>query len=285
MGCLFAGALHRAGRGVTLLLREPPRAARLPLVIEEDEGPRELTVAASATGDAGRIERLLVTTKAYDVVDAVAAVGHRLDRESRVLLLANGMGFARELGERCPHLDLYLGTTTEGAYRIGPRHVRHAGRGTTRIGQPGRPSAPAWFGEWADSVSRSRWEPDIEGALWLKLAINCAVNPLTALHRCRNGELQRDPALAGEVDRLCGEIERVGRASGRGSAAAGLRDAVYRVIRDTAGNRSSMLQDVLAGRRTEIDYITGYLVRLAEQRGVDVPHNRELLRRVRALGC
>lgn len=284
MGCLFAAALRQAGRGATLLLRDTPPAHRIPLLIEEDGERREITVDASATGAAGRIERLLVTTKAYDVTGAVASVSHRLDHDSEVLLLANGIGFARELTERHPHLNLYFGTTTEGAYRIGPQHLRHAGHGSTRIGQPGRRVPPAWFATWRDAIPHCTWDPQIEDALWLKLAINCAINPLTAIHRCPNGDLQRAPALAATVARLCAEIEAVSRAAGRTAAVTGLRHAVAEVIRNTADNRSSMLQDALAGRRTEIDYITGHLVAVAEQYGVEVPHNRELLARVRILG-
>jgi 2-dehydropantoate 2-reductase len=54
------------------------------------------------------------------------------------------------------------------------------------------------------------------------------------------------------------------------------------VIQGTAGNRSSMLQDVTLGRRTEIDYITGYLLHVAEQLGIDAPHNRALLETIKS---
>lgn len=283
MGCLFAAALRSAGHPVTLLLREAPPATRLPLWVEDSAGRHQLNVDACATAASGQITHLLVTTKAYDVVAAIATACHRLERGSRVLLLVNGMGYADELAGHYPHLDLYLGTTTEGAYQLGRRHVRHAGRGATRIGQPDRQAPPAWFSTWADAVPGSSWDPRIEDALWLKLAINCAINPLTAIHRCPNGELQRDPVLVAEIDHLCSEIEAVSDAAGRTAATANLREAVADVIRNTAANRSSMLQDVLAGRRTEIDYITGHLVRVAEQHGVEVPRNRTLLQRVRAL--
>ena len=124
------------------------------------------------------------------------------------------------------------------------------------------------------------WDADIDQALWLKLAINCAINPLTAVHGCLNGELAQRPELAMEVRRLCEEIAAISRAAGYTSAAANLEQAVTDVIAGTANNRSSMLQDVQDGHRTEIDYITGYLLCVARRHGIAAPCNQSLFERV-----
>jgi 2-dehydropantoate 2-reductase len=147
------------------------------------------------------------------VVDAVSSLAHRLDRDSQVLLLANGLGFASELSGRYPWLAPYCGTTTEGAYRVSSFRIRHAGHGATRIGRSGEPNPPAWFAPWR-ALENCLWEQDIDSALWEKLAVNCAINPLTAVHDCRNGELLSRPELAREVDALCNEI--ASRAAGQG---------------------------------------------------------------------
>ena len=118
--------------------------------------------------------------------------------------------------------------------------------------------------------------------LWRKLAINAAINPLTALLRCTNGELAGDPA--DRVRRLCTEISAVARAAGMGRAVESLENVVFEVIHNTADNRSSMLQDVEAGRPTEIDYITGWLVEQANRLGMDVPANAALLEQVKTHG-
>jgi len=283
MGCLFAGALREAGQEVTLLLRDKPVAPELPLVIEERGSRKEFRVDASAAADRSAISHLLVCTKAYDVTEAVESVAHRLDKDSRVLLLANGMGFAETLRKRLPHLDLYCGMTTEGAYQLGPRKICHAGRGQTRVGQAGMAKPAPWFAQWENAVPDSLWDANIEQALWLKLAINCAINPLTAIHRCPNGELLGNPDLDQQVQQLCSEIEQVSRAAGMGDALGGLHSSVAEVIQGTAANRSSMLQDVLAGRPTEIDYITGYLLELASRHGVPTPHNTAILDKIRSL--
>ncbi len=283
IGCLFASTLQRAGNTTTLLLRQTSTAASTSVKVERDAVSSSVELPVSTASDQDHISHLLVTTKAQDVCGAVLSVAHRLDSSSQVLLLANGLGFAGELRSTLPTPEYFYGTTTEGAYRLGDRHIRHAGRGLTRIGHPACKTPPEWFKEWAEAVQPSLWDPEIDEALWLKLAINCAINPLTALHHCSNGELAAAP-IATQVDQLCTEIMAVSAAAGFAAVTADLPVQVAAVIRTTANNRSSMLQDVLAGRRTEIEYITGHLLQVAKRYGVTAEHNAALHRRIVTLG-
>jgi 2-dehydropantoate 2-reductase len=290
MGCLFASHLRSADHQVTLVLRQSTAEKALPVRLERDGITHEQLLPVTTALDADPISHLLVTTKAYDVHAAVLGLAHRLDCDSQVLLLVNGMGFADSLRKELPEPDFYFGTTTQGAYRIAAHHIRHAGQGLTRVGAatntctetacPGTLQPPAWFGQWSKAVQPSIWDADIEQALWLKLAINCAINPLTAVHRCPNGELAQRPELAAEVARLCDEIQRISVVAGFAEITRDLHNTVAGVIANTADNRSSMLQDVLAGRRTEIDYITGQLLRIASAHAIEAPANAALLRRI-----
>jgi 2-dehydropantoate 2-reductase len=280
IGCLFADALLRGGYEVTLVLRPGSDTGCLPLVVERDTGRSEHPVNTTTPERCESIRHLLVTTKAYDVHGAVSSVAAAVSDEGAVVLLANGMGFTEQLQDDWPELDVFCGTTTEGAYRVGPRHIRHAGTGETLIGRAGMPIQPAWFAPLARAVDNCLWDRHIETALWMKLAVNCIINPVTALHGCRNGELASNASLATEVACLGDEVARICRAAGFAAVAADLADAVHDVIVGTANNRSSMLQDVQAGRRTEIDYINGYLLQVARRHGVDAPHNRALVERI-----
>ncbi|MBN7795411.1 2-dehydropantoate 2-reductase [Parahaliea mediterranea] len=282
MGCLFASYLARQRIPLTLLPRQPAEPGDITLVVDGLGGGHRYQLPWETAGSDGPISHLLVTTKAYDVAPAVASVAHRLRPDTVVLLMANGIGFEREVRARVPGLAPTLGTTTEGAYREARWRVRHAGRGATRIGLPGGAGAPAWFANWRAAVPDCHWDMAIEQALWRKLAINCAINPLTALHGCANGQLGADPGLAAQVRALCAEIERIGIAAGQASAVTDLEAAVFAVIAGTADNQSSMLQDVRAGRRTEIDYITGHLLATATAHGLDAPRNRELMDKITA---
>jgi 2-dehydropantoate 2-reductase len=277
MGCLFATALHRSDCATTLLLRDNDLNETVPVVVERHGRRSRIALPASSVDAGGPVSHLLVTTKAYDARHAMAAIAHRLQNDGQVLLMMNGMGLADELREDFPQLDFYSGTTTQGAYRLAPRHIRHAGQGHTRIGQPGIKSPPSWYHQWSRAIDSCLWDSNIEEALWLKLAINCAINPLTAVHGCRNGELASRPELASQVALLCDEIALISSAAGQPRVAADLRQAVNQVIAATADNRSSMLQDVEAGRRTEVDYITGYLLSVGRDHGIPAPHNAALL--------
>jgi 2-dehydropantoate 2-reductase len=119
--------------------------------------------------------------------------------------------------------------------------------------------------------------------LWQKLAVNCVINPLTALHRCPNGELNNDPERSSQVAALCREVREIACAAGMAAAVADLHQIVTQVISSTATNRSSMLQDVLAGRPTEIDYINGYLVKIADAQHLEASMNRRLLSALRSV--
>ena len=282
IGCLFAANLQRSGVNCSLIMKIAG-PAQCDIEVEDAEQSYAIGVTATAAESNSPIHRLLVTTKAYDVADALLSVKHRLGTGSQVLILVNGMGLLEIAAEELAGVTLFAGTTTEGAYRTGAQKICHAGRGATRIGSPESRYRPDWLDDWLRIRLDCQWDPDIEAALWHKLAINCAINPLSALHRVRNGELERDRKLRASVAALCQEIAAVSEAAGFGETARLIATDSRDVIRQTASNKSSMLQDTLAGRPTEIEFITGYLVRRADALGVPVDRNRELLERIRKL--
>jgi 2-dehydropantoate 2-reductase len=284
IGCLFASALHRAGCDTTLILRDEKitggrgsTAVRITAHKNIIESPLPISTPA----DAEYVSHLLVTTKAYDAGAALASIAHRLDENSHILVLVNGMGVLPELEAAHPGLKFYAATTTEGAFRRSRWEIVHAGTGITKIGRGTDKKIPAWFEDWSKLSVACVWEQDIEAALWQKLAVNCAINPMTALFRCNNGQLLARGDLAGQLAALCDEISTTSAAAGQTATADGLYRRVVNVIENTADNRSSMLQDVLAGRSTEIEYISGYLVGVARRLQVPAPLNEDLLIRIR----
>lgn len=209
--------------------------------------------------------------------DTETAARQALGLHPRGLLsLQNGLTEPR-LKAVCGALPAAQGLTTEGAYRDAAG-VHPAGAGETLL-PPGFETLAAHF---RDAGFNARIEPDIGPARLAKLLVNLAINPLTALHRVPNGALLHPPYRA-ELDALVDEAWPVLRATGLTLDHAAARARVADVAAATAGNRSSMLQDVLAGRPTEIDAITGTLLDLAAQEGVDLPRNRAVLARIRAL--
>lgn len=277
IGSLFASALHKSGVPVTLLRRPESEQSRTQAIrIDENTHSGEVHLPVSYNNDFEPIDHVLICTKAYDVRSALGQIAHRLNENSCILILVNGMGIMDELSTDFPNLQFALGTTTEGVYRLGDGHFCHAGRGITRLGMEGLVQPPPWFGDWSHTEQSCVWEPDIDETLWQKLAINCAINPLSALSRCKNGMLLETAELASQVDAVCQEISQVSRAAGYHQTATDIHREVASVIASTANNRSSMLADVLAGRRSENEYISGYFLKVATHHSIPTPHNKAL---------
>jgi 2-dehydropantoate 2-reductase len=280
IGSLFAAFMQRGGGEVVLLDHRGGNADARSIDIDGLEPCGRFTYPVSPVDAPENIDHLLVTTKAYMVLPALASVRHRLRDATNVVLMVNGMGLDAAIHKAHPGLSLTLATTTEGAYRRADGSVCHAGSGRTLMGAAGgTASAPPWFDLFSRSVPDCHWEDDMATNLWRKLAINAAINPLTAVLGCSNGELAGEPA--GRVRALCAEITTVADAAGMARAVEELERIVFDVINSTANNRSSMLQDVEAGRPTEIEYITGWLVEQANKLGVDAANNTRLLEAVR----
>jgi len=281
MGALWAARLSRAGFAVRLILRNQARLqayeAAQGLTLVEGENCVLLPIAAQTPEADEPIARLLVACKAYDAETAVAQVAHRLTPDADIILLQNGLGSQQAIATRVPHARCIFASSTEGAFREGDWRVVLAGHGHIWLGdaQPG--AAPAWLEELQRSGISHEWSQNILSRLWRKLAINCAINPLTVLHNCRNGGLK---AHRLEVDALCTELSTLLESCAQPEAAFNLNDEVHRIIDATAHNYASMHQDVAQGRRTEISYLTGYANHTAISLQLAVPHLQHLHQRL-----
>jgi 2-dehydropantoate 2-reductase len=286
IGSLFAIALHDADCATTLIIRDdnphsPGANSMTEITIESGNTTRSHSFPTSSALEADYISHLLISTKAQDAEEALGTVAHRLDGQSQILLLVNGMGVFERLTSIYPHLSFYCGTTTEAAFKRAGGEIVHAGSGITTVGRHEHADSPAWFSDWHRLSIDCVWVEDIASALWRKLAINCAINPLTALSRCRNGELLSNPDLSLRLQLLCDEIASIASADNRAAIAGELHQTVRGVIAQTSTNKSSMLQDVLSGRPTEIEFITGYLLAVAKKYAVVAPANEKLLGEIR----
>lgn len=230
---------------------------------------------------------VLVTTKALDVGPALSRFLPGLPETVPVVLFQNGMGSQQEAAETWPDRPLLAASTTEGANRPEAGVCVHAGSGSTWVGALTSAAIPRLHQVTAileQSGLTVLAEQNIRDRLWQKLVINAGINPYTALLDCPNGELPKAPLFQQTIGALCQEIHSLMLAEGLQSPGPeSLQEKIETVIHATAANTSSMRADRLAGRRTEIDVINGYLVRLAQHHGIPVPVNEMLTSRVRAL--
>ncbi|MDD1968645.1 putative 2-dehydropantoate 2-reductase [Pseudomonas putida] len=272
LGSLWATRLARAGLPVRLILRDEVRLAAYTakggLTLSERGQRHTFAIPAQTLNADEPIERLLVACKAYDAERAVASVAGRLSPGADILLLQNGLGSQQAVAAQVPDARCIFVSSTEGAFRDQDFSVVFAGKGFNWLGDGQQLDGPDWMAELINAAIPCEWTGDILDRLWRKLALNSAINPLTVLYGCRNGELQ---AHAAEVGALCDELSRVLRACGQPHATTGLHEEVFRVISATAANYSSMYQDVAQGRRTEISYLLGYARQAAARHGCPAP--------------
>ena len=194
------------------------------------------------------------------------------------------------LGNSLPREKVLAGITSHGATALGPGWVRHAGRGDTFVGSgfgeenedqdPGVRMAQYCL---SSAGFETRTVPRINPLIWSKLLVNVGINALTALTRLRNGDLLSFPVTEQTLEEAVAEALRVARAKGIELIYDDPLEQVKKVCRSTAPNLSSMLQDVLKEKRTEIDFINGTILREAEKLGIPAPVNDLLTRLVQAL--
>jgi len=276
LGSLIGGLLARV-HDVTLVGRDPHVSAvradglRVTGVEAHDVCPAATTDAKGACADLA-----LVTVKAYDTPAAARTLA--TGEYGAVCSLQNGMGNEDVLAEPVA-APVLAGTATYGARLVEPGHVEWTGRGTITLGA-WRPADDTTTAEHVAAAFRAAdldvtVTADARGRLWEKLAINAAINPITALARVENGALT-DPPLADLARETAVETAGIARADGVGLDDDRASGAVETVARETARNRSSMYRDVARGRRTEVDAINGYVVDRAASTGEPAPINRTL---------
>jgi 2-dehydropantoate 2-reductase len=287
LGSLVGGLLART-HDVTLVGRDPHVSAiresglRVSGAVETTTHP-----AATTDGEGHDADLAVVTVKSFDTASAAESLA--TGTVDTVLSLQNGLT-EETLADRLPDATVLAGTATYGADLQEASHVACTGVGRVTLGALAGGTDPA--AERAGRAFRTAGvetlvATDMPRRRWEKLAVNAGINAVTALARVENGALADGPAHA-VARRAARETARVARAEGVALSNRRAVQAVERVVDATADNRSSTLQDVAAGRQTEVEAIFGAVVDRAERASrashvdVSVPTVRTLADLLRA---
>jgi len=256
------------------------------VTVEEVAGTWTATARALPIGmvPPGATDLVVVLVKSHRTRDVAAVAALAARPEGLVLTLQNGLGNREVLERACGRGRVAVGVITAGATLAAPGRVRVAARGSVTLAEdgigPGELKTLVALFAGAGFVVETAAEA--EPLVWRKLAVNCAINPLSALLGLTNGALL---ASAPARQRLAGAAREVAAvAAARGVV---LGDDPVRLALEVAArtsrNRSSMLQDLDRGSATEIDFLCGAVVREGRRLGVPTPVNdwlwREVLRR------
>ena len=285
VGTVLAVRLHRAGYRVTVAGRpgSPTGTRRLRLLVDDrDEQADVPTIPVDAPSPPADAV-VCVCVKAHATA-AVAADGRALLRSARLIVSAqNGAGNIEQLAA-VSSAPLVLAPPGFGAAPDAEAIRLHGVSDTPCAAVPpaGETAARLWADALTDAGLPATVQSDWRTVLWRKLIVNAAVNPLTALYNVHNGEVAERRELRTLAAAIVDEAAGIAAREGAGlPSAAELLETVTAVCRATATNRSSMLEDRLAGRPTEIDQITGYIVNRAHHHAVPAPVNEAILQRMR----
>jgi 2-dehydropantoate 2-reductase len=285
LATLFAVRLSEAGHGVHMLgtwkkgLTElQTRGARM---LDADGNEHAYPVHATDNPlDVQNAKYALVLVKSWQTGRAARQLKNALASDGLAVTLQNGIGNRETLVRDLGPDRVSLGVTTTGATLLGPGLVRVGGEGILSLEQNQA------IGPLEAALRSSNFNlqlvDDAQSLMWGKLVINAAINPLTALLQISNGELLSHPKARRMMGALARETAEVAEAEHVHLPFSNPVAAAEEVARKTAGNYSSMFQDVLRGAATEIDAINGAVMKRGRKHGIKTPYNKACWTMVRA---
>jgi len=297
MGCLFAAFLSKSLPGgrqakeeVWLLDKNKERSARINqegISVEGISGNWQAQVKATAeVNEIGSADLIIISVKSHDTKEAVVSAKSLINENTKILTLQNGIGNIEIIAEVAGSEKVIGGATNLGVTLLDIGKLRHAGRGETVIGRiDGKISVEMRaIREIFNKVGiETRISRDIKGLLWSKLIINVGINALTAITRLNNGRLIEFEGTRKILREAVAEATKIAKRKRIKLIYDDPLAKVEAVCEATSTNVSSMLQDVLRKKRTEIDFINGVIVRLGQELGIQTPVNSTLVDLVKTI--
>jgi 2-dehydropantoate 2-reductase len=290
IGSLFAGRIAYSGFDISVVGRQPHvrEICKNGLRIIEDRQQLISHFPASPVFQPEVItpEAVFVTTKAYDNDIVASSMAGKLSEDTPILLLQNGMGNSTVFRQKFPNNPLFRAVTTEAAELVYPGVVKHVSFGRTTFDLIAG-DENGFSAEIQEVGKKSGFQvkkaKDIQLSLWQKLLTNATICPLAAILHVPNGKILDKPSIQQIFDAILEEGLTLASCVLPDEDFSVTRDYILRVIDKTKNNRCSMLQDIERGRRTEIDYLNGFIVEESRRLGLNAPVNAAITDLVRHL--
>jgi 2-dehydropantoate 2-reductase len=312
IGSVVGGLLTKAGRDVTLVDQWPEhieamktKGLRLSGTIGDFVVPVKALHIHELQSVREPFDAIFVAVKSYDTEWATALAVTYLTPDGVVVDFQNGINDERVAAVAGKHRTLgCVITISAGMYEAGHAMRTDTGQIGFKIGEhDGKETARAKeLAEIMSAVAQTMVTTNLFGERWSKLAINCMANPLAGLTGLGTLQVRTDPQIAAIGVLVGAEAILVGRAVGHevepiygiptqryvdaynGKGLKPLLDEIAEIARKRGGGEPSLLQDVKKKRRTEIDYLNGYVCEQGKQRGVKTPYNDAVVATIRGLG-
>ncbi|QZH75215.1 MAG: 2-dehydropantoate 2-reductase [Erythrobacter sp.] len=278
MGCLFGAAFHRAGCDVTLVDVNAEHVGAINvqgLEVDLRSGVERLPIRAAIPPDISEpVDLVMVFTKTFHTQAALEGIAAAIGGHTHLLSLQNGLGNDRRLAEFVPDERVLVGASMLPSDLVGPGRIRSHGEGYSKL-YPAFSGDPAFAGQVAALLTKGGLEtvldPHIHAGIWSKAIFNATMNPLCALTRRTPGFLGANPESRATITAAVNEGVAVARACGIMVDPQPIHDLTEVSMTDHADHEPSMLQDLHARRRTEVDAINGAIVQAGREVGVVAP--------------
>jgi len=291
VGCYFGGMLARAGQDVTLIGRSERVQAINQLGLEMDCKSFQELVYVKASDDLsvlGDADLVLLSVKSLDTEKTIQAIASILPSHAVILSLQNGVANVDIATKWIPN-PVYAAVVYVATGMSGHRTMKHHGRGELYIGslQPAQErdqenlAAISTLFESADvpcSIAQQ-----IKKDMWLKFLVNCSYNAISGIGQITYGEMVRIPEILQQIDHITEEFLAIATAEGVLISAAEAVEANALIASTMVTQRSSTAQDLARGKKTEIDFLNGYIVELGKKHGIPVPYNESIYALVKML--
>lgn len=293
LGGLFAHHLVLGGADLVCVDTDAAHVAAIRqhgLRLRTAGGEHVSPVRAAQTGFAGigTADVLVLFVKGYASREALVSAQSVVGPDTVIVTLQNGLGNAQRVREAFPAQHVLYGLTTLTSDRVAPGTIspRSTAAGVTDVWTLD-PSKLGPVEAFVALLNRggiaARVTPDIDRSIWKKLAVNCAFNALCAVTDLSCGQLSDQPAIWPVLDGICDEVVALAAAEGVAIDRADARGFLRDVAAASRAHHPSMVQDVRAGRRTEIENLNGAVLRGSERHGLAAPFNRMAHALVRAM--
>ena len=279
MGSLFGGLLAESGQTVTLIDINPAHLDEINkngLLLATDAGERRIRkLAACRPTEASETpELLMVFTKTLHTSVALEGIKHLMGDDTQVLSLQNGLGNVEKIAAFVPLDRVWVGVTTWPADLTAPGHVSSHGQGVVRLmsaDRTDRPFMSKLVSVLTGAGLSAQVDTEVWSAIWEKVAFNAALNSICAVSHCTVGQLGAHGGGRTLAHAIVTEVLTVAQTTGIPVTATHVHATVDQALDQHKNHKPSMLQDLLAGRMTEIDAINGAVLLHGHRLGVPTP--------------
>lgn len=284
IGHLWFSFLTKHGIKSTLYSRKIVNSKKLR--VESPDAKFEILINYRTLTQWRNADVILICVKAHQLDQLCQQLASKVSQTCPVILMMNGMGLTEIVQQYLPDNPCLHAYVVHGAYLKDQRLV-HTGNGETSLGNLRGSYSESDFTKLISVLNTAlapvTWNSQHYQAMLLKLLINAVINPVTALLDIQNGDIVNNGELIPECESLLQEVTPLLPLIGFTTSTQQLRQKIIEVAINTQYNTSSMRQDVLKGRYTEIDFINGYLIKLAAQRDISLTQHQAIVSQIKTL--